>query len=58
MSLDLWILAALGLFAAIGFYTGAIQQFSHWIGMAAASGVSSVNNDHQSTAKPSTRLPP
>jgi uncharacterized membrane protein required for colicin V production len=36
MSLDLWILAALGLFAAIGFYTGAIQQFSHWIGMAAA----------------------
>lgn len=36
MSLDLWILAALGLFAAIGFYTGAIAQFSHWIGMAAA----------------------
>ena len=36
MNLDLWILAALGLFAAIGFYTGAIQQFSHWIGIAAA----------------------
>jgi uncharacterized membrane protein required for colicin V production len=36
MNLDLWILAALGLFAAIGFYTGAIQQFSHWIGLLAA----------------------
>lgn len=36
MTLDLWILAALGLFAAIGFYTGAIQQFSHWIGILAA----------------------
>jgi len=36
MTLDLWILAALGLFAAIGFYTGAIQQFSHWIGIIAA----------------------
>jgi uncharacterized membrane protein required for colicin V production len=36
MNIDLAILAALGLFAAIGFYTGAIQQFSHWIGMAAA----------------------
>jgi len=36
MTLDLWILAALGLFAAIGFYTGAIQQFSHWIGIIVA----------------------
>ncbi|HBA61519.1 MAG TPA: hypothetical protein DCZ92_12030 [Elusimicrobia bacterium] len=36
MNLDLWLLAALGLFAAIGFYTGAIQQFSHWIGIVAA----------------------
>jgi len=36
MNLDLWILAALGLFAAIGFYTGAIQQVSHWIGIVAA----------------------
>ncbi|MBI4350353.1 MAG: CvpA family protein [Elusimicrobia bacterium] len=36
MNLDLWLLAALGLFAAIGFYTGAIQQVSHWIGLAAA----------------------
>lgn len=36
MSLDLWILAALGLFAAIGYYTGAIQQFSHWIGIVIA----------------------
>jgi uncharacterized membrane protein required for colicin V production len=36
MSLDLWVLAALGAFAAIGYYTGAIQQLSHWIGMAAA----------------------
>ncbi len=36
MTLDQWILAALALFAAIGFYTGAISQFSHWIGMAAA----------------------
>lgn len=36
MTLDLWILAALGLFAAIGFYTGAIQQFSHWIGLVVA----------------------
>lgn len=35
-TLDLGILAALGLFAAIGYRTGAIQQFSHWIGMAAA----------------------
>ena len=36
MTLDLWILAALGLFAAIGFYTGAIQQLSHWIGILVA----------------------
>ena len=36
MTLDLWILAALGAFAAIGFYTGAIQQFSHWIGLVVA----------------------
>ena len=36
MNLDHWILAALGLSAAIGFYTGAIQQLSHWIGLAAA----------------------
>lgn len=36
MTLDHCILAALGLFAAIGFYTGAIQQFSHWIGIVAA----------------------
>lgn len=36
MTLDLWILTALGLFAAIGFYTGAIQQLSHWIGIVAA----------------------
>jgi uncharacterized membrane protein required for colicin V production len=36
MNLDLWILAALGLFALIGFYTGAIQQVSHWIGIVAA----------------------
>ncbi len=36
MTLDLWILAALGIFAAIGFFTGAIQQFSHWIGLVAA----------------------
>ena len=36
MTLDLFILLVLGLFAAIGFYTGAIQQFSHWIGIAAA----------------------
>jgi uncharacterized membrane protein required for colicin V production len=36
MSLDLSILAALGLFGALGFYTGAIQQLSHWIGIAAA----------------------
>lgn len=35
-TLDLGILAALGLFAAIGYYTGAIQQLSHWIGIAAA----------------------
>ena len=36
MNLDLWILAGLGAFAAFGFYTGAIQQFSHWIGLAVA----------------------
>ncbi len=36
MTLDLWILAALVLFAAIGYYTGAIQQLSHWIGIVAA----------------------
>ena len=36
MNLDLWILSALGVFAVIGFYTGAIQQFSHWIGIVAA----------------------
>lgn len=36
MTLDLWLLAALGSFAAIGFYTGAIQQLSHWIGIIAA----------------------
>ncbi len=36
MTLDLWILAAVALFAAIGFYTGAIQQFSHWIGIVVA----------------------
>ena len=36
MTLDLWILAALGLFAAIGYYTGAIQQLSHWIGIVVA----------------------
>lgn len=36
MTLDLWILAALGIFALIGFFTGAIQQFSHWIGIVAA----------------------
>lgn len=36
MTLDLWILAALGLFGAFGFYTGAIQQFSHWIGLVVA----------------------
>ncbi|HNW44165.1 MAG TPA: CvpA family protein [Elusimicrobiales bacterium] len=36
MNLDLWILAAVGIFAVIGFFTGAIQQFSHWIGIAAA----------------------
>ena len=36
MTLDLWILAAVGLFAAIGYYTGAIQQLSHWIGIVAA----------------------
>lgn len=35
-TLDLGILAALGLFAAIGYYTGAIQQLSHWIGIVAA----------------------
>jgi uncharacterized membrane protein required for colicin V production len=36
MSLDLSILAALGLFGALGFHTGAIHQLSHWIGIAAA----------------------
>ncbi len=36
MTLDHWLLAALGVFAAIGFYTGAIKQLSHWIGLAAA----------------------
>lgn len=36
MALDYWILAALGLFGALGYYTGAIQQFSHWIGLVAA----------------------
>lgn len=36
MTLDHWILAALGLFGAIGYYTGAIHQISHWIGMIAA----------------------
>jgi uncharacterized membrane protein required for colicin V production len=36
MNIDLWILAALGVFGAIGFYTGAIQQVSHWVGIAAA----------------------
>ncbi|MEQ1918968.1 MAG: CvpA family protein [Elusimicrobiota bacterium] len=36
MTLDLWIVAALGLFAAIGYYTGAIQQLSHLIGIVAA----------------------
>lgn len=36
MTIDTALLAALGLFAAIGFYTGAIQQFSHWIGIVVA----------------------
>lgn len=36
MSLDLWILAAMGLFGALGYRSGAIQQLSHWIGIAAA----------------------
>lgn len=36
MSLDLSILAALGLFGALGYHTGAIHQLSHWIGIAAA----------------------
>lgn len=36
MGLDLWILAALGLFGALGYRSGAIQQLSHWIGIAAA----------------------
>ncbi|MDE2489841.1 MAG: CvpA family protein, partial [Elusimicrobia bacterium] len=36
MSLDLWILAGLALFGALGFFTGAIRQISHWIGLAAA----------------------
>ncbi|MBI2789561.1 MAG: CvpA family protein [Elusimicrobia bacterium] len=36
MGLDLWILAAMGLFGALGYRTGAIHQLSHWIGIAAA----------------------
>jgi len=36
MNIDLWIIAAAALFAGIGYYTGAIQQLSHWIGLAAA----------------------
>ena len=36
MNIDLLILAALGLFAALGYRSGAIQQLSHWIGLAAA----------------------
>lgn len=36
MTLDLWILAAMALFAALGYQSGAIQQLSHWIGLAAA----------------------
>lgn len=36
MNIDLWILAAVGVFGAIGYYTGAIQQVSHWIGIVAA----------------------
>lgn len=36
MNLDHVILAALASFAAIGFYTGAIQQVSQWIGIIAA----------------------
>lgn len=36
MNIDLCILAAAALFAGIGYYTGAIQQLSHWIGLAAA----------------------
>lgn len=35
-NLDLAILAAAGLFAAVGFFQGAIQQVSHWIGLGAA----------------------
>lgn len=36
MSLDLSILAVLAVFAAVGYFTGAIQQISHLIGIAAA----------------------
>jgi len=36
MTLDLSILAALGLFGALGYHTGAIHQLSHLIGIAAA----------------------
>lgn len=36
MTLDLSILAAAGLFGALGYRSGAIQQLSHWIGIAAA----------------------
>ena len=33
MTLDLGVLAALALLAVVGFFSGAIRQISHWIGM-------------------------